>query len=647
MKKIYYLWFIPFFIFSCTQNSDLKKALLIAGENREEVEKVLIHYQHEPLKLQAAVFLLSHMPGHYSYKHSSYFKKMHLEIDSIAGVYKEFPQAEQESFFFDFLKKYQSLPTQLQEDIQIISSEYLIHNIDQAFRVWEDAEWNRQIDFQTFCEYILPYKVMEGQVLDNWREYFYESYNGELHQLSYCELYKYSTYTAALTVSQAMGDELTIRLDNKSHNPITQLNTLLKTPVADCYQSCILITSVMRAKGIPCMIDFTPQWPFQDGRHYWNIILKSSGKHSIIDWFGGIPGAPHHEALKMAKVFRYTYAYNEEIKNIINTEKYIPSFVKYPFLKDVTDEYMTTKDISVTLRKSIQSRYAYLAVFDNQKWTPVHWGKIKNKKILFENMGKDIVYLPMIQTPAGLKGIADPILLTIQGEQHVLTPDTIHTQSLTLTRKFPAMINSYTIGHKIIGGCFQASNDPDFKHSVTVHSVEKFGLTSEEINVDFLKEQFRYWRFLSTDNGNGNIAEILFYGKNNDKPLTGQIIGTPEAPEDNPEYNKATVFDGNALTYYNTVEKNAWVGMDFGKPVSINKIIYYPRSDGNLIEIGDQYELFYWQNGNWQSLGRQIAKTVYLTFQTCPTNALFLLHNHTKGKQERIFTYENDMVKWW
>ncbi len=180
-------------------------------------------------------------------------------------------------------------------------------------------------------------------------------------------------------------------------------------------------------------------------------------------------------------------------------------------------------------------------------------------------MGKDIVYLPMIQTPAGLKGIADPILLTIQGEQQVLTPDTIHTQSLTLTRKFPAMINSYTIGHKIIGGCFQASNDPDFKHSVTVHPVQKFGLTSEEINVDSLKEQFRYWRFLSTENGNGNIAEILFYEKNNDKPLTGQIIGTPEAPEDNPEYNKATVFDGNALTYYNTVEKThglEWISVN-------------------------------------------------------------------------------------
>ena len=30
-----------------------------------------------------------------------------------------------------------------------------------------------------------------------------------------------------------------------------------------------------------------------------------------------------------------------------------------------------------------------------------------------------------------------------------------------------------------------------------------------------------------------------------------------------------------------------------------------------------------------------------------PTNALLLLRNHTKGKEERIFTYENGEQVWW
>ena len=30
-----------------------------------------------------------------------------------------------------------------------------------------------------------------------------------------------------------------------------------------------------------------------------------------------------------------------------------------------------------------------------------------------------------------------------------------------------------------------------------------------------------------------------------------------------------------------------------------------------------------------------------------PDNALLLLHNTTKGKEERIFTYENKKQVWW
>ena len=36
-----------------------------------------------------------------------------------------------------------------------------------------------------------------------------------------------------------------------------------------------------------------------------------------------------------------------------------------------------------------------------------------------------------------------------------------------------------------------------------------------------------------------------------------------------------------------------------------------------------------------------------LHFDNVPDNALLLLHNTTKGKEERIFTYENKKQVWW
>jgi hypothetical protein len=92
---------------------------------------------------------------------------------------------------------------------------------------------------------------------------------------------------------------------------------------------------------------------------------------------------------------------------------------------------------------------------------------------------------------------------------------------------------------------------------------------------------------------------------------------------------------------------DAWVGMDFGLPVRFKKIILLPRSDGNNIQFGDEYELLYWDKKGWLSLGKQIAKDIELRFDRVPENALLLLHNHTRGKEERIFTYENGEQIWW
>lgn len=53
-------------LLSCSSldESRLEQALVFAGSNREELEKVLAHYAGEPEKLSAARFLIMNMPGH-------------------------------------------------------------------------------------------------------------------------------------------------------------------------------------------------------------------------------------------------------------------------------------------------------------------------------------------------------------------------------------------------------------------------------------------------------------------------------------------------------------------------------------------------------------------------------------------------------
>jgi len=107
-------------------------------------------------------------------------------------------------------------------------------------------------------------------------------------------------------------------------------------------------------------------------------------------------------------------------------------------------------------------------------------------------------------------------------------------------------------------------------------------------------------------------------------------------------------FDGEPLTYFNEYDGNgAWVGLDLVKLQSIDSIRFLPRNDDNNIRIGDKYDLMYWDKGKWNSLGIQTAKENVLHYTDVPESALYLLHNYTRGTEERIFTYENGQQVWW
>ena len=75
---------------------------------------------------------------------------------------------------------------------------------------------------------------------------------------------------------------------------------------------------------------------------------------------------------------------------------------------------------------------------------------------------------------------------------------------------------------------------------------------------------------------------------------------------------------------------------------SNNAIIY----DSNEICVDNEYELFYW-NMKWISLGRKLAVDNKLHYDDVPKGALLWLKNHTQGKEERIFTYEDGKQVWW
>jgi hypothetical protein len=261
-------------------------------------------------------------------------------------------------------------------------------------------------------------------------------------------------------------------------------------------------------------------------------------------------------------------------------------------------------------------------------------------------MGKDIAYLPVYYNMEGIQPAGYPFILTKEGEIQNLIPDISKTQQLILTRKYhPGNVPKK--GELLVGGRFQVANKADFSDSITVYTVNNVPeIRYNPVNL-MLNKPYRYFRFLAPfDSRGGEITEIEIYSTESKQKLSGEVIGNKNTPKG---WEVENVFDGDPLTSYKCEEGEiGWVGLDFGKPMNIISFRYLPRNDDNFIKEGEEYELFYWDNYQWNSLGKQIGTSKqYLEYKNTPSNALFWLRNLAKGREERIFTYENGKQIWW
>ena len=169
----------------------------------------------------------------------------------------------------------------------------------------------------------------------------------------------------------------------------------------------------------------------------------------------------------------------------------------------------------------------------------------------------------------------------------------------------------------------------------------------------FREKKFSYW-ILSIflllmmlfhphpEGGYCNVSILEFYDENN-KILQGTAMGAPGARnDDSMTYDK--VFDDDVDTFFNAASDPAWTGLDLGESRQIAKIRYLPRTNGYGIYEGHIYELFYWDENEWRSLGRKTADSHLLQYDI-PVNALFILKNITKDRTSP-FVIENGVQKW-
>lgn len=646
-----WIWFIAGLFMACSsENQWLDVALDLAGDNRVELQKVLDRYKEgDEEKYRAACFLIENMPFHGAYegkalqKYRKYFSE-----------YVSFPYSRHVQELIDSLRKADGEFTMGQLtykcDIARVDSAFLVNHIEWAFKVWREQPWGKHIDFDTFRECILPYRIGD-EPLSLWREEIYERYSPILD-----EFRKTKEADDPKAAAQILMD--TLRKANYRNTALFPTGPhlgpdVLKWHTGSCREFTDAMIYVLRALGIPCGVDRVIVLGDNNASHFWNFVLDKEGKTYIANLpYEEVWSKAEEYSISRGKMYRATYGIDKEAVRKIQKCPDVHSAFRRPFFRDVTALYTGNRNWTITIPDSLLSKQfndgdlLYLCLPSRLQWQPIGYTFFKNGKACFENVGGGAVFTLAAWDGKSYATVSPPFLLEREtGKIRFIVPKA-EKQELVLYRKCHLTL-SVLFNDRMIGGVVEGSNRADFVDSDTLFLIKEAPYrlyTVARLNSD---KPYRYMRYKGPDGCFCNISELAFYENMKDSvPLSGKVMATPGSFEDNThEYFNA--FDGDPDTSFDYIHADGgWTGMDFGKPRRVEKIVYTPRNEVNFIYKGNLYELFYWSEGKWNSAGQQVATSDSIIY-VAPQAALYYLKNHTAGKDERIFEYVNGKQRFW
>jgi hypothetical protein len=662
-------------IFLLRRKSNLKK--------EDKFNAVIEHYSKNPadsLKLEAAKFLIKNIEGQMTLDTTS-VESSQVYFDLIYNTWlHEKPRVgfryPIQTRVIDSLNKADNLPQQTPDvryvnDADLVTEEFLIKNIDNAFFVWESMPWAKNVSFKDFCEYILPYRTSTTYSLDA-REFFLRKYKFLKDSVKNTN----NPFVAKDFICKEMDkwfqEDPSLQMRYPYLSPI-KFSNLLKGKFGECHDANSVRITAMRAMGIPVVMDFVHNWGNSNMAHYWfkiiapkydtvkgkltNINIRKPTQHIMTATSFDDPeyeDRPENIQIRycrtVPKVYRECFErQSNSLAAIKSPTDEVPSKFNSAWIQDVTEKYVETADLTVKLRKTtIRQKYAYLCVFDNQRWVPVAWSKVYGVIANFKKMGKNIVYLPAYYQDQKIVPAADPFLLDTNGKV-VSMIKSIQNETVTLHAKFPFKPNEMTNAYSIVGGRFQFANEPDLSDTVTFHTIKHLTFNITDIKVrDNHKYRFLVFQFKGMPQI--QVSELAFFGLNSEGKevkLKGKLIGSKGA------YPHGTdmLYDGDRATYFKSAMEDpfTYMGIDLGpnNASKVTRIVYLPHNDDNSVVTGDTYRLHYWDN-KWISLGEKTAeKQNRVVFNNVPKNALLLVENTSGGKEQRIFQYKNDHQIFW
>lgn len=574
----------------------VERALEAAGRNRGELESVLWHYRHDERRLRAARWLIANMPGHYSDVPNA---AMEALMDAIRGGRVD-----------KVVKTPLGVPERVY-DVDVITSEYLIDNIDRAFEMYDSRPWNRYLSEDEFYECLLPYRHGH-EPLSEWRKHYGDRY-GWLLESGYDGS---DVVEAVAYISRAVTDSL---FEYRSNLGLPDLSAdfLLDYKYGDCKDVSDFAVYLFRSLGIPVVTDFSNKMLI----HTWNAVRDTTGRYQMFwldKWDNPEVKRGMDDGRTKARVFRYCYSLEDG-----------------PGYKDVSRDYFGDNEVKVGVSGLGQ---VWLGAFSNLESYALCPARRRLGSAQFRHLETDFAYVPLIGgEPAGY-----PFYLDAEGAVHEFHAREDQTVDVSVSRKFRASDHMRKYMNEGLGGAFSVSSYPDFREACVIGHTHHTSTNYNYLPVPEDVAPFRYLRYTSAPGERLQMAEVRVFGPGGRNDTLKVSLASCAERKDG-RFTGESIIDGDELSFFVSTPADASFVLDLGGSFKVSEIEWVPRNDDNFIRHGDVYSLLYHDGKNgWKTAGRQVGRDSVMIFRDVPSNALLRLHDETRGREENVFITGSD-----
>lgn len=628
---------------SCTQHK-YRFTLKRAGSNSEEINKVIKRYNEEGdlQKIEALNFILTNLP----YQSFLYSEGL-VKAKDWFRLMRERPFSELQDIS-DSIENTIDVYNGLQRkwDVQVLDSAYLCENIDMAFKVWREQPWGKNVSFDMFCKYILPYRIGD-EIPELWRKDYYEEFNSLLDDFRNSDTLDIEDPVEAY---KYLASNIPI-IHNVVYTSITPVAfphigpSYVRYNTGGCREFCDFMIYVCRSLGIPCALNCR----LNDG-HHWNTYWNKEAEEYVVSYYPKVivknADDNIYNSTKL-RVFRYSYEINKkEIAKLPHNREILPQLLRIPLFEDVTSHFTRYYEDKLVIPDSLinvdisYGDVLYLCTNKRDNWAIEDYATNTFGPIKFGGVQRGMLMCVALIDNGTLRPITEPFLLDTETSQIKLFRPEKSAETVILKSKYPIEGNENELREMMRNGVFEASSTIGFEQpdTLAIIQLKPDRQISNIYTYNRSRVPYKYVRYKGPKGSYCGVAEVAFYDIYDNPVEYRQILGTASIDPDRTILN---VYDGNPSTSYDYYYPDGgWCGLELLSDTIIGRITYTPRNRVNYIYANNQYELFYYEDG-WNSLGRKIADADSLVYNNVPKGSLLYLKNQTTGVQEMSFSYEN------